>query len=436
MKQAIVESNSPEIVQTILNVAEYMEHDDKPLPIGIRTLGKYAFTCHAYAKALHYRELEFMTDHSTSNIEHLITINNNLQQTDGADGILTYAQLHHDIELKESWYERLQRWEDALAAYDKKQLEQPENLEWTVKRMKCLHNLGEWEALSTLAQSKWTLAPAKVRSKMAKFAAAASWGLGQWDVLSDYISMMEHSPNKVFFKAVLYLHRGQYQLAEEAIGDTRSMLDTELTALVSESYSRAYETVVRVQMVAELEEIISYKKYEQQPDRQATLRKTWMKRLIGCERNVEIWQRMIKVHAMALTPAEDMDMRIKYMNLCRKTGRLRLAEQEMATLIGPETVNMSFTDLIKVTPPQIVYAKLKYMWATGVREQSLVCLQQFADRLAADLGLGGADVYGPAATGLSLAKGHDTDFSRLLARCFLKQGEWQFALQNGWRDVS
>ncbi|KAF9387898.1 phosphatidylinositol kinase- protein kinase tor1 [Podila verticillata] len=436
LKLAIVESNSPEIVQTILNVAEYMEHDDKPLPIEIRTLGKYAFTCHAYAKALHYRELEFMTDHSTSNIEHLITINNNLQQPDGADGILTYAQLHHDIELKESWYERLQRWEDALAAYDKKQLEQPDNLEWTVKRMKCLHNLGEWEALSTLAQSKWTLAPAKVRSKMAKFAAAASWGLGQWDVLSDYISMMEHSPNKAFFKAVLYLHRDQYQLAEEAIGDTRSMLDTELTALVSESYSRAYETVVRVQMVAELEEIISYKKYEQQPDRQATLRKTWMKRLIGCERNVEIWQRMIKVHAMALTPAEDMDMRIKYMNLCRKTGRLRLAEQEMATLMGPETTNMSYTDLIKVTPPQIVYAKLKYMWATGERKQSLVCLQQFADRLAADLGLGGADVYGPAATGLSLAKGHDADFSRLLARCFLKQGEWQFALQNGWRDDS
>ncbi|KAF9295116.1 phosphatidylinositol kinase- protein kinase tor1, partial [Mortierella antarctica] len=436
LKQAIVESNSPEIVQTILNVAEYMEHDDKPLPIEIRTLGKYAVNCHAYAKALHYRELEFMTDHSTSNIEHLITINNNLQQPDAADGILTYAQLHHDIELKESWYERLQRWEDALAAYDKKQLEQPDNLEWTVKRMKCLHSLGEWETLSTLAQSKWGLAPAKVRSQMAKFAAAASWGLGQWDVLSDYISMMDHSPNKAFFKAVLYLYRGQYQLAEEAIGDTRSMLDTELTALVSESYNRAYETVVRVQMVAELEEIISYKKYDQQPDRQATIRKTWMKRLIGCERNVEIWQRMIKVHAMALTPAEDMDMRIKYMNLCRKTGRLRLAEQEMATLMGPETVNMSFTDLIKVTPPQIVYAKLKYMWATGVREQSLVCLQQFADRLAADLGLGGADVYGPAATGLSLAKGHDTDFSRLLARCFLKQGEWQFALQNGWRDDS
>ena len=33
-------------------------------------------------------------------------------------------------------------------------------------------------------------------------------------------------------------------------------------------------------MLAELEEIITYKQYADQPDRQATIRKTWMKRYI------------------------------------------------------------------------------------------------------------------------------------------------------------
>ena len=33
-------------------------------------------------------------------------------------------------------------------------------------------------------------------------------------------------------------------------------------------------------MLAELEEIITYKQYVDQPDRQATIRKTWMKRYI------------------------------------------------------------------------------------------------------------------------------------------------------------
>jgi FKBP12-rapamycin complex-associated protein len=37
-------------------------------------------------------------------------------------------------------------------------------------------------------------------------------------------------------------------------------------------------TIVRIQMLAELEEIISYKDHAEEPERQATQRKTWSKR--------------------------------------------------------------------------------------------------------------------------------------------------------------
>jgi hypothetical protein len=43
-------------------------------------------------------------------------------------GILEYAQQYHAIELKESWYEKLQRWEDALEAYERRQLEDPTSI--------------------------------------------------------------------------------------------------------------------------------------------------------------------------------------------------------------------------------------------------------------------------------------------------------------------
>lgn len=39
-------------------------------------------------------------------------------------------------------------------------------------------------------------------------------------------------------------------------------------------------TMVRAQMLSELEEIIAYKQYADQPERQQTMRKTWMKRYI------------------------------------------------------------------------------------------------------------------------------------------------------------
>jgi len=44
-----------EILQVLLDLAEYMEHNEKALPIDIKTLATLASKCHAYAKALYYR---------------------------------------------------------------------------------------------------------------------------------------------------------------------------------------------------------------------------------------------------------------------------------------------------------------------------------------------------------------------------------------------
>lgn len=56
-----------------------MEQDEKPLPIDPRTLGQLAEKCNAYAKALHYKEMEFKTTPQNT-LEALISINNQLQQ--------------------------------------------------------------------------------------------------------------------------------------------------------------------------------------------------------------------------------------------------------------------------------------------------------------------------------------------------------------------
>jgi FAT domain. len=42
----------------------------------------------------------------------------------------------------------------------------------------------------------------------------------------------------------------------------------------------SFSVMVRAQMLSELEEIIAYKQYADQPERQQTMRKTWMKRYV------------------------------------------------------------------------------------------------------------------------------------------------------------
>ncbi|KAI8892612.1 FAT domain-containing protein, partial [Globomyces pollinis-pini] len=425
----------PEILQTLLNLAEFMEHDDKALPIDIRTLGLYATKCHAYAKALHYKELEFISEPLTNTIESLISINNQLQQPDSAIGILTFAQKNHDVELKETWYEKLQRWDDGLLAYERKQIEDPTSLDATLGRMRCLHNLGEWEQLSQLAQERWLNATPEVRKAIAPLASAAAWGMGEWNDMDDYISMMkEDSPDGAFFKAILSLHRNLFPQAAKYINRTRDLLDTELTALVGESYNRAYNIVVRIQMLGELEEIIQYKQLNEQPKAQMFIRKTWVTRIKGCQRNVEVWQRILKVRSLVVSPKEDIDIWIKFSNLCRKGGRLSLSFKTLSALLTEPPTDMHFSNLnLQENAPQVLYACFKHLWASGNRQKAFAQMRNFTHILVEKLGIQSLNDISIQVENQSIDPAKQA-IMQLLARCYLKNGEWQHALREDSRE--
>lgn len=179
---------------------------------------------------------------TTGTIDALIGINNLLQQPDSAIGILTYAQKMHDIEIKESWYEKLGRWEDGLAAFERKQNEDPASIMALVGRMKCLQGLGEWESLSQLAREKWVTVTEDVKRVIAPTAAAASWGLGALDEIEGYISVMkQESTDCSFFKAILSIHRNLFQQAKHFIDKAREQVDVELMTNLNDSYTRAYK---------------------------------------------------------------------------------------------------------------------------------------------------------------------------------------------------
>ncbi|KAL4860725.1 hypothetical protein BDV12DRAFT_90500 [Aspergillus spectabilis] len=451
IEKALTSPNiSPEILQVLLNLAEFMEHDDKALPIDIRTLGKYAAKCHAFAKALHYKELEFEQDQNSGAIEALITINNQLQQSDAAIGILRKAQAYHDVELKETWFEKLQRWDEALAAYKRRERTDPDSFGITMGKMRCLHALGEWKVLSDLAQEKWNQASLEHRRAIAPLAAAAAWGRGQWELMDSYLGVMkEQSPDRSFFGAILAIHRNQFDEANMYIEKARNGLDTELSALLGESYNRAYNVVVRVQMLAELEEIITYKQNVGDPEKQEAMRQTWNQRLLGCQQNVEVWQRMFKVRALVTAPRENIDMSIKFANLCRKSNRMALAERSIASL---ETVISDANGTRTTSPPEVTYARLKFSWANGHQTEALEMLREFTADMSDDLskyntlmvsqnehhGMNGvdgvADPSHPEAIGLRERIGDVAKFRKLLSKSYLRLGEWQTALKKGdWR---
>jgi hypothetical protein len=79
LEAAFVADISPEILQALLNLAEFMEHDPSGgLPIDIPILANLALKCRAYAKALHYKEREHNMNGTSSCVEALISINRKL----------------------------------------------------------------------------------------------------------------------------------------------------------------------------------------------------------------------------------------------------------------------------------------------------------------------------------------------------------------------
>eukprot|EP00002_Diphylleia_rotans_P004010 TRINITY_DN1288_c0_g1_i6.p1 TRINITY_DN1288_c0_g1~~TRINITY_DN1288_c0_g1_i6.p1 ORF type:complete len:2340 (-),score=509.17 TRINITY_DN1288_c0_g1_i6:204-7223(-) len=398
---------SSEILQILLNLAEFMEQDDKALPIEPRILGSLAEKCHAYAKALHYKELEFHSspDSLDETIQALISINNQLQQPEAAMGVLQYAQQSMGKRnfAMESWYEKLHQWEDALAAYQKKRVDEPYSSEITVGMMRCYNALGEWQLLSKLTQETWRVSDIDVQRNIAPFAASAAWNLGLWDQLETYTSVMDGSGVEgSFFRAIVALHSNQFTLAESFIQNARSRVDADLTALIGESYDRAYNLVVRVQQLSELEEVMNYMQSADLQDRRTTIKKLWNERLKGGQRNVEVWQQILAVRSLVVSPQEDVEIHLKFAALCRKSGRLHMSNQVLLTLLNKETQNLPSNN--------VGFAYIKNLWSAGSKGEALEKLKNFVTGLRDDHGL--------------------------QARCYLKLGHWIQATEDAVSDAS
>ncbi|CAM9179331.1 unnamed protein product [Lampetra planeri] len=249
--------------------------------------------------------------------------------------------------------------------------------------------------------------------------------------MEEYTCMIPRDTHDgAFYRAVLALHQDHYSLAQQCIDKARDILDTELTAMAGESYSRAYGAMVACQMLSELEEVIQYKLI---PDRREVIRKTWWDRLQGCQRIVEDWQKVLMVRSLVLSINQNMRTLLKYASLCGKSRRLALAHKTLVTLLNVDP-STHLDQQLPTSHPRVTYAYMKYMWKSNQKLEAFQHMQHFVQMLQQQQQQQGQQ--GQQALGLAAASSPtDTDghpqlsLSKLLARCYLKLGEWQLSLQ-------
>jgi len=286
---------------------------------------------------------------------------------------LTYALRHYKVELKESWYEKLHRWDDACSAYERKQRENPQNVLWTLGRMRCQHALGEWAPLCRLARDTWhsgMLQDVEMRGEVARLGAAAAWNLRLWDDMEAYCaSIPKVSFHFNFFQAVLAIHSNRYREAQAHIDNARMQLDSEFTASVGESYRRAYRGMIQVQQLSELEEMLLHKKGASAMPL-VLLINMWRGRLVQAQCDVDVWQEILSVRYLVAPPTLDTQTWLKYSALCRKSGKLAIGHKVLTQIIGVDPTHQREEELL-AQQPLVAFAYIKQLWDDGTREEAL-----------------------------------------------------------------
>lgn len=145
-----------------------------------------------------------------------------------------------------------------------------------------------------------------------------------------------------FFSAVLHIHQKEWTSAANAIDAARRAMDGRLTALMAESYSRAYPSMVTAQTLAEMEEIIDFKKLEDRSiassnrhpanrpnddDARGRLLSVWRDRLNGCRVDAEVHSSILAVRSLVLGPTDEVESVLRLSELSRQAQKYKFAER-------------------------------------------------------------------------------------------------------------
>jgi hypothetical protein len=129
---------------------------------------------------------------------------------------------------------------------------------------------------------------------------------------------------------------------------------------------------------------------------------------------------------------EDIEIWIKFANLCRKGGRLNLSYKTLSQMLVEPSKDFMDLNFVKNTP-SVIYACLKHLWARGHQEHAFLQMKKFTQVIVNNLGIQSLSDINAHADRFQ-SEPENLSMMSLLARCYLKTGEWQIARGN-WLGI-
>lgn len=414
-----------EVLQELLNLSEYMERLEMRfnpkegshstyagLLFDLKTLMGSSERCNLYAKALHYVEIQFYEatyEYERSVMrgqahpllaedwakllqwcEKSIYLCNLLGLRESAEGMLKYIQHNFSFltgkppselprMMDAQLFEKLQWWSQSLRAYEKGLQAEPNKFSNMAGLMRSLDNLGDFGRLLESWKLFFPRITRKEAAELAPYGAHAAWLLRRWDDMETITAYMTDDgyvgTTAVFYRAVLATHKRQFHGAVPIIQNCRKRLDSTLSALVAESYDRAYGLFVGIQQLSELEEFAFV---ADNPQGLNHWQELWEKRLAAMA--YEGWPGTLADHTLVIPPSQELDMWLRFVTLSRVHGRERTSRDILFDLLGERTIGAAL-EQDRLPQPTIALAAFQHVYEMQEREKAVEMLDTYLKKM-------------------------------------------------------
>ena len=319
------------VVETLLRLLEYMDLQQRPIPLGLTLVVCAAERVQNYAVALFFAEKI-----QPINTEQLIALNIKLGFNDCVYGLLRSVE-NVIKSVKPSWHEKLENWSAALNAYTVAELHDPDGVELVFGRLRCLLQLGEWHRLFSVAAEHGACS----------FQAAACFHTQRWETLAELLPNLAFDEFEHFiYAASVCVHGCDFNRARRWLEDAKSKF-----------FQLSRNAKIRNLQIEQMSEIIEFASDVETCDvatrdvyRALNLQEKWAQRLRGLDYSVSIWKALVPMRALVFSPFdEDLEIWVKFSTLCRKKQSLSLSNRIVEALESdPKSAHMYSTTLSRI----------------------------------------------------------------------------------------
>jgi serine/threonine-protein kinase ATR len=223
-------------------------------------LSKASLHCNSYARALLHLEIHIRSKQEATSVDmeplwsSMQKIYAQLLDADSLEGLSSMI-INPTLEQQIIHHEVCGRWPAAQSCYEVLLQQNPQNTSYQLGLLDCLQNMGHYESMITYSKGILATDPSKVK-EISPYSITASWKLGDWNSLEKLctITAGEIDFEASLGKVLLLMKRKNVTAFRSEVKYLRQYLIPIVAASTMESYHRAYDSILHLSILQDIEQ--------------------------------------------------------------------------------------------------------------------------------------------------------------------------------------